>query len=96
MHRSIVLPPRSRSGQRQVYRVAAKVAFGPAPVAVFYYQAGMLAHGVIAAARVDEMQAAFFQERGDGGHARGADLLFAPLRRAWAGVACVVCRIHVI
>ena len=43
--------------------VALEIAFGPAPVAVLDDEAGILAHEEVAAAELDQDQAALFEQR---------------------------------
>lgn len=62
----------------EVDGVAGEAALGPAPIRVLYDQTGEGAHLEVAAAGLDELEAAFFDERNEGRQTGGADLLARP------------------
>ncbi len=64
----------------EVNGVAGEVSLGPAPIAVFYDQAGIGGQNEIARLACDEFEAPLLQERNQRGQPGGADLLARPAR----------------
>jgi hypothetical protein len=64
----------------EVDGVAGEVAFGPAPVTVFYDQAGIGGQNKIARLAFDELESALLEERNQWDQPGGADFFARPAR----------------
>src|SRR5437879_4139800 len=63
---------------KEVDGVAGQVAWGPAPVAVFDEEAGISGHLKVIGCSLDQLEAAFLEQRQQRGDPGGADLLVRP------------------
>jgi len=71
----------------EVNGIASEVAFGPAPIGVFYDESGIGGQNKVARLAFDELESAQLQERNQRGQPGGADLFARPawISRRWAG-----------